>query len=158
VSAVNRQLILFKPAAPFCNFAQHWASLRIPPGRNEALIKEANKLLAESWDDRMCADGTPIDPSPTVDQAIRPGGRKEFVVDASLIAADANKQRSIPGSEWIKERDPETASRAVKEYMATLTTRLLALPPTQPFRAVGMPISATKSARTGPTACVASTG
>ena len=45
---------------------------------------------------------------------------KEFAVDASLIAADANKQRSIPGSEWIKERDPETASRAVKEYMATL--------------------------------------
>src|SRR5579864_3060873 len=34
-------------------------------------------------------------------------GGKEFAVDASLIAADANKQRSIPGSEWIKERDPE---------------------------------------------------
>jgi hypothetical protein len=33
---------------------------------------------------------------------------------------DANNQRSIPGSEWVKERDPETASRAVKEYMATL--------------------------------------
>src|SRR5271169_2085865 len=47
-------------------------------------------------------------------------GGKEFAVDASLIVADANKQRSIPGSEWIKERDPETASRAVKEYMATL--------------------------------------
>src|SRR5580693_7193172 len=47
-------------------------------------------------------------------------GGKEFAVDASLIAADANKQRSIPGSEWIKERNPETASRAVKEYMATL--------------------------------------
>jgi len=47
-------------------------------------------------------------------------GGKEFAVDASLIAADANKQRSIPGSEWIKQRDPETASRAVKEYMATL--------------------------------------
>src|SRR5436189_2167001 len=47
-------------------------------------------------------------------------GGKEFAVDASLIAADANKQRSIPGSGWIKERDPETASRAVKEYMATL--------------------------------------
>ena len=42
-------------------------------------------------------------------------GGKEFAVDASPIAADANKQRSIPGSEWIKERDPETASRAVKE-------------------------------------------
>jgi hypothetical protein len=49
-----------------------------------------------------------------------PVGGEEFAVDASLIAADANKQRSIPGSEWIKERDPETASRAVKEYMATL--------------------------------------
>jgi transposase len=45
---------------------------------------------------------------------------KEFAVDASLIVADANKQRSIPGAEWIKERNPETASRAVKEYMATL--------------------------------------
>ena len=35
-------------------------------------------------------------------------GGKELAVDASLIAADANKQRAIPGSEWIKERDPET--------------------------------------------------
>src|ERR1700686_1092440 len=47
-------------------------------------------------------------------------GGKEFAVDASLIVADPNKQRSIPGSEWIKGRDPETESRAVKEYMATL--------------------------------------
>jgi hypothetical protein len=41
-------------------------------------------------------------------------------VDASLIAADANKQRSIPGSEWQKTCDRKTASRAVKEYLATL--------------------------------------
>jgi len=41
-------------------------------------------------------------------------------VDASLIAADANKQRSIPGSEWQKTCNPETASRAVKEYLASL--------------------------------------
>ena len=38
----------------------------------------------------------------------------------SLIAADANKQRSIPGSEWQKACDPETASRAMQEYLATL--------------------------------------
>src|SRR4029450_9569211 len=43
-----------------------------------------------------------------------------FAVDASLIVADANKQRSVPGTEWSKERDPEAASRAVKEYLATL--------------------------------------
>ena len=47
-------------------------------------------------------------------------GGEGFAVDASLIAADANKQRSIPGQDWGKERDPETASRAVKEYLATL--------------------------------------
>jgi transposase len=47
-------------------------------------------------------------------------GGEGFAVDASLIVADANKQRSIPGSEWNKERNPATASRAVKEYMATL--------------------------------------
>jgi hypothetical protein len=47
-------------------------------------------------------------------------GGEGFAVDASLIAADANKQRSIPGKDWDKTRDPETASRAVKEYLATL--------------------------------------
>jgi hypothetical protein len=43
-----------------------------------------------------------------------------FAVDASLIAADANKQRSIPGSEWNQGRDSHRASRAMKEYLATL--------------------------------------
>src|SRR4029079_4434832 len=47
-------------------------------------------------------------------------GGEGFAVDASLIAADANKQRSIPGKDWDKKRAPETASRAVKEYLATL--------------------------------------
>jgi transposase len=47
-------------------------------------------------------------------------GGEGFAVDASLIAADANKQRSIPGSEWNKACDPQDASRAMKEYLATL--------------------------------------
>ena len=47
-------------------------------------------------------------------------GGEGFAVDASLIAADANKQRSVPGSEWKKTRDPNGASRAMKEYLATL--------------------------------------
>ena len=47
-------------------------------------------------------------------------GGEGFAVDASLIAADANKQRSIPGKDWDKNRSPEQASRAVKEYLATL--------------------------------------
>jgi transposase len=47
-------------------------------------------------------------------------GGEGFAVDASLIEADANKQRSIPGDDWDKSRTPEKASRAVKEYLATL--------------------------------------
>ena len=47
-------------------------------------------------------------------------GGEGFAVDASLIAADANKQRSIAGPQWQMPDDPKTASRAVKEYLATL--------------------------------------
>lgn len=47
-------------------------------------------------------------------------GGEGFAVDASLIEADANKQRSIPGSDWKTARDPATASHAMKEYLAKL--------------------------------------
>jgi transposase len=47
-------------------------------------------------------------------------GGEGFAVDASLIEADANKHRSIPGTQWNKDVDPEQARRAVKEYLATL--------------------------------------
>jgi hypothetical protein len=47
-------------------------------------------------------------------------GGEGFAVDASLIAADANRQRSIAGEDWRRERDQQDASRAVKEYLATL--------------------------------------
>src|SRR5271170_4270568 len=47
-------------------------------------------------------------------------GGEGFAVDASLIQADANKHRSIPGAEWNKDIDPEQAHRAVREYLATL--------------------------------------
>jgi hypothetical protein len=39
-------------------------------------------------------------------------GGEGFAVDASLIVADANEQRSIPGTEWKKTCLAETASRA----------------------------------------------
>jgi transposase len=47
-------------------------------------------------------------------------GGEGFAVDASLIQADANKQRSIAGQDWRRDRDPARSSRAVKEYLATL--------------------------------------
>src|SRR6516165_9148679 len=47
-------------------------------------------------------------------------GGEGFAVDASLIVADANKQRSIRGAQWSAAINPQTASRATKEYLATL--------------------------------------
>lgn len=41
--------------------------------KGEALIRTADKLLCESWNERIWADGEPIDPSPTIDQAINGG-------------------------------------------------------------------------------------
>ena len=37
------------------------------------LIRQADKLLSESWNERMWASGGPIDPSPTIDQAVNGG-------------------------------------------------------------------------------------
>jgi transposase len=47
-------------------------------------------------------------------------GGEGFAVDASLIVADANKQRSTPGPQWNKQLDVAAVSRATKEYLATL--------------------------------------
>src|SRR6201981_1300670 len=51
-----------------------------------------------------------------VEACIRAGlvGGQEFAVDASLIVADANKQRSLPGSQWRKELGAQAACRAVR--------------------------------------------
>ena len=57
-----------------------------------------------------------------VERCLREGlvGGEGFAVAASLIAADANKQRSVPGEEWkIDELRPD-ARQAVREYLATL--------------------------------------
>jgi hypothetical protein len=41
----------------------------------EALIREADNLACQSWNEKMWSDGGPIDPSPTIDQAINGGYR-----------------------------------------------------------------------------------
>ena len=41
-------------------------------------------------------------------------GGEGFAVDASLIQADANKQRSIAGQDWHRNCDPARSSRAVR--------------------------------------------
>ncbi len=44
-------------------------------------------------------------------------GGEGFAVDASLIRADVDRQRAVPGSEGLP---PEAAGRAVREYLAVL--------------------------------------
>jgi transposase len=47
-------------------------------------------------------------------------GGDSFAVDASLIQADANKRRSVPGDEWSVDNIRGHASKSVKDYLATL--------------------------------------
>jgi transposase len=47
-------------------------------------------------------------------------GGEGFAVDASLIAADANKQRSVPGSEAMDWPALAATRRSVQEYLDTL--------------------------------------
>ena len=37
------------------------------------VLQQADRLLCESWNERMWSDGEPIDPSPTIDQAVNGG-------------------------------------------------------------------------------------
>jgi hypothetical protein len=41
--------------------------------KGEAMIQQADRLLCESWNERIWSDGEPIDPSPTIDQAVNGG-------------------------------------------------------------------------------------
>lgn len=54
--------------------------------KGEALIRTADKLLCESWNERMWADGGPIDPSPTIDQAVN-GGYSSLQIECSRCKA-----------------------------------------------------------------------
>ena len=39
----------------------------------ETMLQQADRPLCESWNERMWSDGEPIDPAPTIDQAINDG-------------------------------------------------------------------------------------
>src|ERR1700732_3340779 len=61
---------LSKSSAMTKIFAERSAEKR---REGEALIREADNLAAQSWNEKMWSDGGPIDPSPTIDQAINGG-------------------------------------------------------------------------------------
>jgi len=104
------------------------------------LCEEVHLNLAYRWFCRLGLDGTVPDHSTfsknrhgrfrdsellrkvfetTVRRCMAEGlvGGDGFAVDASMIKADANRQRSVPGSEW---QAPEEANHAVREYLSVL--------------------------------------
>ncbi len=78
----------------------------------------------------------------TVARCIAEGlvGGEGFAVDASLIKADANRQRSVPGSEGLP---PGAASHAVREYLEVLDEAAFggATPVTPKFISIADPAS-----------------
>ena len=100
------------------NLAYRWfcdLGLEDPIPNHSAFSRARNERFRESGIFRRVFERV-------VETCIEAGlvGGEGFAVDASLIEADANRQRSIAGVEWKKQIDPAAASRAVKEYLATL--------------------------------------
>jgi len=86
----------------------------------------------------------------TVERCIAEGlvGGEGFAVDASLIKADANRQRSVPGSEGLP---PHASSHAVREYLAVLDEAAFggATPVTPKFISIADPASRWTAANGG---------
>jgi transposase len=57
-----------------------------------------------------------------LDRCLREGlvGAEGFAIDASVVKADASRQRAVPGEQQIDWTDPALATRAVREYLAAL--------------------------------------
>lgn len=76
-------------------------------------------------------------------------GSEGFAVDASLIKAEANRERSVPGDPGLP---PEVSSRAIDEYLAMLDDAAFgaATPVTPKFISPVNPAARWTAARKGP--------
>jgi transposase len=83
------------------------------------LCEEVHQNLAYRWFCRLGLDGDVPDHSTFPRTAIKEGlvGGAGFAVDASIITADAHRQRGLAR---VEDLDQDKASRAVREYMEVL--------------------------------------
>ncbi len=94
--------------------------------KGEALIKQADKLLCESWNERMWSDGEPIDPSPLIEQAINGGFRwLEIECSRCKISKDVDltalpHQATTYVHDLASRLRCQKCSRASRRPMATL--------------------------------------
>ena len=78
---------------------------------------------------------------------------QRYAADASIIAADANRQSSTPKADWNPEViNPDDAPRAVREYLETLDDAAFgaASPVVPKFISHSDPASQWSGARDGP--------
>lgn len=75
--------------------------------KGEALIRQADKLLCESWNERIWSDGKPIDPSPTIDQALN-GSYAWLEIECSTGC----HQRAVPRRQPVR-RQPRADARRI---------------------------------------------
>jgi hypothetical protein len=87
----------------------------ISPKRIDARFYQQDLVLRESDILRHLFDNI-------VERCLAEGlvGAEGFAVDASLISADCNKSRSLRSEHWNPEELKDEASRAAREYLATL--------------------------------------
>jgi hypothetical protein len=76
----------FQVAGDDTHFCERSAEKR---REGEALIREADNLACQSWNEKMWSDGGPIDPSPTIDQATN-GGHPWLEIKCSCCQTPRN--------------------------------------------------------------------
>jgi hypothetical protein len=92
-------------------FAERSAEKRFA---GEALIREADNLACQSWNERMWSGGGPIDPSPTIDQAIN-GGFTWLEIECSRCKTPRDV-REVQGRRQAPGRDVAPAYAAPATY------------------------------------------
>jgi hypothetical protein len=114
---------LSKSRAMTSIFADRSAELRT---ESEALIREADNLACQSWNEKTWSDGGPIDPSPTIDQAIN-GGYPWCEIECSRCKAkrdvDLCTLRHVPTTcvhDLVSRLVCQKCKRAGKRPAATL--------------------------------------
>jgi len=75
----------------------------------EALIREADNLLCQLWNEKIWSDGGPIDPSPTVKRAVN-GGFPWLLIACSRCKARYRSRRPATCEHNLRPRSHEPVS------------------------------------------------
>jgi len=92
---------LSKSRAMTHSFAERSAEKRLD---GQALIREADSLACQSWNERMWSDGGPIDPSPTIDQPSMADSRRDDGIEWRCGAFNRHSEAAVSKARWCIEK------------------------------------------------------